>query len=136
MGVREQQRSAACANQGEDQPRASRGDAAGLHSPLEPGKGDDQQNEGSVLQNLGDREALPEATWAERPVFRVRAEEQEDCQAEEGERPMAGPTGHAGSSQNREQPHAENEQAGPMVVVLRPSNVTRAVQIVGSPWNE
>ena len=72
-----------------------------------------------MLQDLGLREACPEADGTERPDFGIVAHEQEQREAHEQERPVARDA-QARTVRDRPEPHRQHEEAGPVMVELGP----------------
>ena len=93
---------------------------ADAHQPLEEPEADHQQHDEPVLQDVGQRHALPESGGAQRPRARIVSDEHEHAEAEEEERPVPRPARAPRSLEHREHAHGEDEQAGHVVVVLRP----------------
>src|SRR6185312_11980370 len=102
-------------------PRAAPG--AGAHPPFEESEGGDERHEDAMLHHFRVAQAGEEADIAQRPDLGIGADEEEGGESGEEQRPMAHPGHMAGALGQRQQADGEDEQAGPMVVVLRPGDV-------------
>src|SRR6202790_2478169 len=74
-----------------------------------------------MQQDFGIRKSRPETDGPERPGLRIAAEKKECREAKEGERPIARPGDLSRLRDEGQQSHRQNDDACPVMVVLRPS---------------
>src|SRR5262249_7383329 len=77
MRMRQQQRAAGRAYRGENKRRVRRTDPPGGHTPFEYRENHYKHDKQTVLEYVGNGEALPKAARSERPIFGVGAQKQE-----------------------------------------------------------
>jgi hypothetical protein len=116
-GVRvgEEKRAAHGAQQGEYIPGGGGAEAAALYTCFKEGEDGDDQRVEAMLEDVGCSEALPERARAERPAFGIGAQEDEDGESEEKERPIAGPVLARQAGDKGQQAGGENDESGPVV---------------------
>src|SRR5712692_10873493 len=107
MRVCEQKPTADGADEGEDEAPGPQPEPARPHHPLEDPERQDEHDEGPVLQDVGERHALPEPRGSQRPRSGIVAKEQEHRHGEKDQGPVAR-YAYASTLERREQAHGEN----------------------------
>src|SRR5882724_9881465 len=120
MGMREKQGAGNGDQHWKGKPGAARGDTAGLYAPFEYRQRYNQQREKTMQKYLGVRKSRPKTDGTQRPSLRIAAEKQKCRKAEKGEWPIARPGDFSRLGDQSQQSHRENDDAGPVMVVLGP----------------
>ena len=81
-----------------------------------------------MLRDFGVLQALDETELAQWPDLGIGAQEYEQGQQQEQQRPVLRPRYASALAQQRKKSDHDQDQSGPMVVVLGPGDV------VGIPW--
>ena len=95
------------------------GDAAGLHAPFEDGETDDERHKDAVEQDFRILERDPETAGAERPRFGIASQRKETGRGKKDQRPVSRPR-ECSLREKSEKADGQNDQAGPVMVVLGP----------------
>src|SRR6266481_391772 len=118
------------------QPCTARSHAARLYPPLEDSQDNDEHGEKTMQQHFGIGESRPEPDGAERPGLGIASKKEKCREAKKGERPIARPGNFSCLRRERQQSHRENEDARPVMVVLRPGLFRGSVRACsGLPGN-
>ena len=124
--MREQNGATEGANGRKNEAGGLRADAVRYHRPFKNGEGGNKHHDEAMLKDVWRRETFPKAVGAERPIFRIGAQEEKDSEAQKQQGPMAGPGKMAGTREKGQQADAKYDHTCPVVVVLRPGNVSGA----------
>src|SRR6266478_8561026 len=121
--MRQKQSTAEGADHRKGEGVSRRGGTTGSNAPFENREADNKKHKEPMLNHLGIAQSLDQSDVAQRPGLGIGAQEQEASEEKKEQRPVARPGCVTAAFGECEEADCKNDQAGPMMIVLRPSDV-------------